>query len=114
MSKNFYEKFGVRRSQKRKDIVTADQVELAREGFGLKKNEMAELMNLTSVSYSEGLKKGTFLLFRYYAALDAIECVALNKALRDVVKLHELRTGNQIMLTKDDLEASGSNDDDLE
>lgn len=110
MSRKFYEKFGVKRSQKRKDIVMANEVESAREAFGLKKNEMAELMGISAVRYSICLEQNSFLLFRYYAALDAIECVALNKALRDVVKLHELRTGNSLLNNKDDTEEVSSND----
>lgn len=97
------------RKRTRKDIVGADTVEETRERFGLQKSEIAELMGMSGANYSRCLTKGKFLLFRFYAALDAIENVALNKAIKDVSTLHKMKSG--LKLINDD-ELVSSNDDD--
>lgn len=85
-----------KRRNRRKDIVRPDVVNEFREKFGLKKYEMAELMGISGNQYNNCEKKGGFLSFRFYAAVDAIELSAIKKA-HDVVKhLAELKSGLKI------------------
>ena len=81
------------KSRRRKDVVSSEVVEEVRERFKLKKYEMAELMGLNNSYYGMCLRRGVFLSFRFYGALDAIENAALNRAMRDVSSLHKLKSG---------------------
>jgi DNA-binding transcriptional regulator YiaG len=97
-----------RRRFRRTDVVSVDTVEDLRVRFGLKKGEFAELMGISHSQYNNCEKKRGFLSFRVYAAIDAIENMALNKAMKDVATLHKIKSGLQLF---DDANEDGSNDE---
>lgn len=82
-----------KRRNRRRDIVKPDVVNEFREKFGLKKYEMAELMGISGNQYNNCEKKGGFLSFRFYAAVDAIELSAIKKSLDIVKQLAEVKSG---------------------
>lgn len=89
-----------RKRNRRKDVVRADVVEDFRIKIGLKKSELAELMNMSSQQYNRCLAKNGFLSFRFYGALDAIENVALNKAMQHVREIQKIKSS--LLLVDDD------------
>jgi len=103
MKDYFYKK---KKRNRRKDVVCAYDVEEMRIRFGLKKGEFAELMGISHTQYNNCEKKGGFLSFRVYAALDAIENVALNKAMKDVAVLHKIKSGMKLNYNSDAEEES--------
>lgn len=83
----------LKKRNRRRDIVKSEDVEEARIRFGLKKGEFAELMGISANQYTNCEKKGGFLSFRVYAALDAIENAALTNAIDKITTLHKMKTG---------------------
>ena len=99
-----------RKRNRRKEVYSADDVEKIRVKFGLKHGEFAGLMGMGNTQYNLCKKKGGYLSFRVHAALDAIENVALNRAMKDVVLLHKIKTGMKLV---SDEELTDSNAGDL-
>jgi len=93
---------------RRTDVIGVDTVEELRKKFNLKKGEFAELMGISHNQYNNCEKKKGFLCFRVYAAIDAIENIALNRAMKDVATLHKIKSGLQLF---DDMKEDGSNDE---
>jgi hypothetical protein len=93
---------------RRTDVIGVDVVEELRKKFNLKKGEFAELMGISHNQYNNCKKKRGFLCFRVYAAIDAIENMALNKAMKDVATLHKIKSGLQLF---DDANEDGSSNE---
>lgn len=93
---NFYGGVKFRKRNRRKDVISVEDVEESRIRFGLNKTEFAELMGIRVNQYIRCEKKGGFLAFRYYAALDAIELNIMRKSQESLKKLTEMRTGVKI------------------
>lgn len=96
------------KKKRRADVVDAEVVESTRKRFGLKKGEFAELLGLSNARYSRCLNQNRFLSFRFDAALNAIENVAINKALKDVANLHKIKTN--LRTTNADYEVDDNNE----
>jgi hypothetical protein len=92
----FNNRFWIFKKEKRRDIVSSEVVEKTRKQFGLNKNEMAKLLGLSNQHYTNCLNKKSFIAFRFYSAVDAIENQALKKAIRDIIFLHKIKTGLSI------------------
>jgi len=92
----FFTESNFRKKRRRNDVVSAEVVENTRIKFGLKKGEFAMLMGISNNQYNNCEKKGGFLSFRFYAAIDAIELSTIRKA-HDIVKqLAEIKSGLKI------------------
>lgn len=97
-----------RKRNRRKDVYSADDVEKMRIRFGLRHGEFAELMGMGNTQYNTCRKKGGFLSFRVNAAVEAIENVTLNKALKEVAQLHKMKSGLKLVTDRDDNDSADS------
>lgn len=81
---------------RRKDIVSFDDVDDFRKRMNLKKNEMQALMGLSPSQWRNCEKKGGFLSFHFYAAVDALENFTLKQAIDKMKLFHKAKSGLNI------------------
>ena len=77
---------------RRKDVISFNKVEKTRELLKLKKKEFAELMGISATHYRNCERKGMFVAYRYYAAIDAIENTALRKAIKNIASINQIKS----------------------
>ncbi len=81
-----------KKKRRRTDVVSFDVVEEIREKFGLTKKAFSELMGFKDPQqYYNCEKKGNFIAYRVYGAIDAIENAALKNALNAVVAIQKIK-----------------------
>ncbi len=77
---------------RRNDVISYDVVEETRLKFGLTKKAFSQIMGFKQpAQYYNCEKKGIFIAYRFYAAIDALENRALKRAFNEVVALQNAK-----------------------